>query len=107
METNTTKLTYRLYKEADKQAIMQLWEEESGWGAITEQQFDDWFLNTPYGKCLIVVAVNDENKVVGQVINSPSRIIINGREIKSLKVAAPVMHSDFRGMPLSNFDHPA
>lgn len=107
METNTTKLTYRLYKEADKQAIMQLWEEESGWGAITVQQFDDWFLNTPYGNCLIVVAVNDEDKIVGQIINSPSRIIINGREIKSLKVAAPVLHSDFRGMPLGNFDHPA
>ncbi|MEO6636737.1 MAG: hypothetical protein ABIN25_00585 [Ginsengibacter sp.] len=107
METTPAKLNYRLYNDADKQAIMQLWEMESGWGAITEQQFDDWFLNTPYGNCLSIVAVNDEDKVVGQIINSPSRIITNGREIKSLKVAAPVMRSDFRGMPLSNFDHPA
>lgn len=56
METSAELVTYRQYTQNDRGAVLQLWKEESGWGAITLYQFDNWFFNTPYGKILIVVA---------------------------------------------------
>ena len=107
METSAEQLiTYRLYTEEDREAILQLWKEESGWGAITVSQFDSWFLNTPYGKCLIVVAENENNTIVGQIIYSPSRMIVNGNEIKTLRVSAPILSSNFRQGNIRSDDHP-
>ncbi|MEO6733905.1 MAG: hypothetical protein ABIN01_21965 [Ferruginibacter sp.] len=106
MDTSTEHITHRLCEERDKEAILQLWEEESGWGAITMEQFDTWFLNTPYGKCLIVVAENND-KIVGQIIYSPSRMIVDGQEIKTLRGSSPILSSDFRKGNIRNYDHPA
>lgn len=108
METSAEQLiTYRLYTEEDREAILQLWQDESGWGAITVSQFDSWFLNTPYGKCLIVVAVSENEKIVGQIIYSPSRMIVAGKEIKTLRGSAPILSSNFRQGNIRSTDHPA
>jgi hypothetical protein len=106
METLSAKITYRLYEEKDIPAIIKLWEQESGWGSITTEQFNKWFVNTPYGKAVIVVAENSEAEVIGQIVMSPSRMIVDGREIKSLRGAAPIVSKEMRGGNIKDFDHP-
>lgn len=99
-------LTYRPFEERDKEGILRLWAEESGWGGLTVQQFNDWFIHTPYGKCIIIVAVDDENKIMGQIIYSPSRMLVDGVEIKTLRGSAPILDSLFRQSSLRSLDHP-
>ncbi len=85
METLTQKIVYRQYEEKDLPSLLKLWEEESGWGGLTIEQFNSWFINTPYGKSIIVVAENAAGKVIGQIVYAPSRMMVDGTEIKSLR----------------------
>ena len=102
-----SKLNYRHFEESDMEEILQLWKEESGWGEITAKQFNDWYINTPYGKCIVIVATDDENKIAGQIVYSPSRMIIDNKEIKTLRGSAPIISSSLRQGNLRTFDHPA
>ena len=101
----TDNLTFRLFQPDDLPGILRLWEEDSGWGGISAKQFDDWYIKTPYGKCLIVVAVNQANKIVGQNIFTPSRIYVGGEEKKALRLSAPILIKKFRAR-ISNPAHP-
>ena len=105
--TATCNLTYRLYEESDMEAILWLWENHSGWGGLTQQQFKEWFVHTPYGNCLIVVAVDDRNEVKGQLILSPSRIIVEGKVVNTLRGAAPILDPSLRQSTLRSASHPA
>jgi hypothetical protein len=107
METLSKKITFRQYEEGDLPAILHLWSEESGWGGITVEQFNTWFVNTPYGNSLIVVAENEEGKVIGQIVYAPTRMHVNGREIRSLRGAAPILSREMRGENIRDFNHPA
>jgi hypothetical protein len=98
-------LTFRLYQKQDIAGILRLWEDESGWGGVTEKQFDDWHINTPCGDCLIVVALDGENRIVGQEVFTPSKICIDGKEKKGLRISAPVLAKEFRGR-MSSAAHP-
>lgn len=102
-----SKLNYRNFEESDIDGILKLWKEESGWGEITLDQFNDWYINTPYGRSIVVVAADDENKIVGQIVYSPSRMIVDNVEIKSLRASAPIIDSNIRQANLRTFDHPA
>lgn len=75
-------LTFRLFEPDDIEGILRLWSGDSGWGGITEQQFYDWYINTPYGECLIAVALDKENSIVGQEVFTPSKIYVDGKEKK-------------------------
>lgn len=95
-----------MYEERDLEGILRLWEESSGWGGITEEQFRQWYLNTPYGPCLVVVATDESDKVVGQLVFTPSRLHINNREIKALRAAAPILDKNQHYGKLTHRDHP-
>jgi len=107
METAIEKITFRQSTEADKEAILSLWKEESEWGEITMQQFDKWFINTPFGKCIIVVAINEDDQIIGQIIYSPSRMIVDGTVIKTLRVSAPILRNSYRQGNIRSAEHPA
>ena len=98
-------LTFRLFEPQDLAGVLQLWEDESGWGGVTEKQFNDWFVDTPCGECLIVVALDGENRVVGQEIFTPSKICINGKEKKALRLSAPILAKEYRAR-MSSATHP-
>lgn len=91
----TNKLTYRLFEKDDIVGVLRLWEEESGWGAITEEQFDRW-IYTPFGECLIAVAVDESGTIVGQQVFMPSNFYLDGTEIKACRVIAPILSKDIR-----------
>ncbi len=88
-------LTFRLFQPGDIEGILRLWSDDSGWGGITEQQFYDWYVNTPYGECLIAVALDEENRIVGQEIFTPTRVYVGGTEKKALRFSAPILAKDF------------
>ena len=102
-----SKLNYRHFEENDMEGILQLWKEESDWGEITVNEFNDWYINTPYGKCIVIVATDDENKIAGQIVYSPSRMIVDNKEIKTLRASAPIINSSLRQNNLRTLDHPA
>jgi hypothetical protein len=86
--------------------VLELWEKYSGWGPITEEQFTNWYLETPYGQCTIIVAVDDEDVVVGQIVFIPSCIYLNGDSVKSLRASAPILSDKVRNLNIKDYHHP-
>jgi hypothetical protein len=102
----TTELTYRLYEEKDLPHVLRLWEESSGWGAITEEQFHQWYLNTPYGPCIVIVASDEDDNVVGQLVFTPSHVQVTNKVLKAVRAAAPILHESFKGGKIHNTNIP-
>lgn len=100
-------ITYRLYKDEDLPGILLLWENYSGWGAITSEQFTQWYVNTPLGACLIVVATDETDTVLGQIVLVPAQVVLNGQRLKAVRLSAPILHPDLRQADLRSSSHPA
>jgi hypothetical protein len=100
----TTTIQYRPYNNADIRQIQTLWESSSDFGGLTDKQFNAWFLKTPYEEVEIIVGGDEEGKLIGQMNFLPSRMIINGRLIKAMKIAAPILDANYRFTGLH--DHP-
>jgi hypothetical protein len=98
------KLKFRLFQPDDMDGILRLWEEESGWGPITEEQFYEWFY-TPFGECLISIAEDKKGKILGQQVFMPSKFYLAGQEYKACRVLAPILSKDIRGN-IRQPDHP-
>lgn len=102
----TTEITYRLYREADTEGVLHLWAESSGWGGITREQFERWYLRTPYGECLIVVAVDEAEKVVGQLVFTPSLVLVDGRGRNAFRASAPILDKSLQNGRITSANHP-
>lgn len=103
---DTLCLTYRLFRDEDLPGLLRLWEENSGWGSITAEQWFDWYVTTPGGPSTVAVAVDPEGEIVGQEIFTPSHLWINGREVMALRLSAPILRKDLRLKSLRKVDHP-
>lgn len=104
--TDAVQLTYRLYKEADLEGLLHLWKTSSGWGEITKEQFTRWYLDTPHGPCIVIVCVDNENKIFGQIVFIPSKIYHNGRYIKALRVSSPILSEHSGEAKITDYVHP-
>lgn len=100
----TRALTYRLVEERDVPALLRLWE-EAGWGTLTEEVWRQWFIETPYGRCVMAVAT-DGDEVVAQEMFTPSLVSIDGREVRALRFSAPIVSRSIRGLSLRSPEHP-
>ena len=98
-------LTYRLYEKKDIPGIISLWENHSEWGAITEQQFYEWYVDIPDGKCLVLVAENENDEIIAQGSLIPANVSIEGTEVRSLRLSAPIVHKASRLSSVRNGDH--
>lgn len=107
MKVAKQQIRYRLFEERDTDNVLRLWKEESGWGGISLQQFNEWYFNTPYGNCLIVVAADEEDNAKGQIVLSPSRLLVEGKEVKSLRATSPILDRSLRQGTLQSETHPA
>jgi hypothetical protein len=105
--TSNGNLTYRLFQDEDIPGILLLWEKSSGWGGINEQQFHEWYINTPSGRSIIIIAANETGEIVGQTAFIPAEISLEGKVVKGLRISAPILHKDFRLTDLRNPIHPA
>lgn len=92
----TATLTFRPYKEEDIDPILSLWEKCSDFGTVDRKTFEGWLLETPYEKTSVIVAVDDDARLVGQMHFLPSRVLVDGRLVKSMKIAAPIVDPTFR-----------
>lgn len=88
-------LIFRLFQPGDMKGILQLWGEESGWGEITEEQFERWTY-TPFGECLISVAVDKYGTILGQQVFMPAKLYLSGGEVKACRVLAPILSKKIR-----------
>jgi len=98
-------LTYRLFEERDLPSLLRLWE-EAGWGVLTEQQWREWYVETPHGACLISVGVDDEGEIAAQEIFTPARLVVDEREVRALRLSVPILRKGFRRKSLRSPDHP-
>lgn len=103
---DTPKLSYRAYQDDDMEKVLELWEKYSGWGSITKEQFKNWYSNTPSGACIIIVALNTNQQIVGQIIFIPALLHLHGAEVKALRFSAPIIDSTIRLADLKRSDHP-
>ncbi len=98
-------LTYRRAGEADVPALDALWSDDAGWGGLTLAQWREWYEHTPYGPCLVSVAVQEDGQVIGQLALTPARVIVGGVERKAIRLSAPILRSSLR-RPLRDLAHP-
>jgi hypothetical protein len=94
----STELTYRLYEQPDIPGILKLWDESTEWGALTAEKWRQWYIDTPYGECMISIAVDKENEVRGQGVSTPTLLWFHGQELKAQKNSAPVLHKAIRAI---------
>ncbi len=85
--------------------LLKLWKENSDWGEITEKDFTEWFINTPYDKVEIIVLVDQTDHIFGQIVFTPCRIWCNGKLFKAVRISAPIIQKDFRSIKYS-LNHP-
>lgn len=106
LNTLTNPLTFRNFRDDDLPGALRLWEEHSGWGSITEEQWRDWYVETPSGPSRIVVAAEESGGIVGQLILMPMQIRVGDRVVPAARITAPILHRDFRTHRLRSADHP-
>ncbi len=98
-------MEYREYKESDIPSLIKLWKENSEWGEISENDFKEWHIDTPYEKVEIIVAIDSNEGIVGQMMFTPCRIHCNKNVYKAARISAPILHKDFRTIKYS-LNHP-
>src|SRR5215211_9228152 len=99
-------LSYRLYEPKDLNQLLELWSTFSGWGSITREQFVGWYVDTPYGPGIIIIAETETGEIFGHTMFIPSKAILNKNVVKVLRVSAPVIHADVRGTDIRDQQHP-
>jgi hypothetical protein len=100
-------ITTRTFEERDLPALLRFWAEYGGWGDITEEQWRSWYLDTPLGPATIVVAEDAEGRIAGQEVFSPARAIIDGGEVRAVRLSAPILRPDIRTQSIRRMDHAA
>ncbi len=98
-------LTYRLFEDDDLPGLLGLWE-EAGWGTLSPEQWREWFVDGPQGPSLVTVGIDVRGEVVAQEMFAPSRAVVGGREVRALRVSAPIVRERLRGGSLKNGAHP-
>ena len=98
-------LKYRLFEDADLPGLLGLWE-EAGWGTLSPEQWREWFVDGPQGPSLVTVGIDEQGEVVAQEMFAPSRAVVGGREVRALRVSAPIVRERLRGGSLRSGAHP-
>lgn len=103
-------LSYRLAERNDLPQLRRLWEQEAGWGKIvvTEEMWQRYVVDAPLGGISGAVAIDDETgEIVGQFVFVPSLVLVNGREVRAFRPAAPILAKSARKIRSPNpFQHP-
>ncbi len=91
----TATINYRPYEKNDVSQILALWENSSDFGSLSQEIFETW-LKTPYEKAEIIVAEHEHNQLIGQMAFMPTRMVVNGQLVKAVRIAAPILHKNYR-----------
>ncbi|HYR09843.1 MAG TPA: hypothetical protein VEQ60_18860, partial [Longimicrobium sp.] len=99
-------LTYRPFREEDLPGVLRLWEEESGWGGITPEQWRRWYVDRPDGACIVVVAEDGAGRLVGQAVFAPTVVRVDGEEVPAVRLGAPILARGTRRGSIRSQSHP-
>jgi hypothetical protein len=102
----TAELIYRQCRDEDLPGVLRLWAEDSGWGALTPETWRQWYVETPCGAALTMVAVDQAGEVVAQEVFMPVHLVVGEREVRALRVSAPILRKELRRAVLDP-THPA
>lgn len=100
-------LAYRPFRDGDLPGVLRLWEEESGWGAISEERWRKWFVDRPDGPALVMVAESGDGEVAGQLVLAPTRVRLDGEDVEAVRVGAPIVDRARRRRSVRHPEHPA
>lgn len=99
------KIDIRLATNGDISGVISLWKNYSEWGEITETQYRNWFINQPYGKAIIIVALDESGEIIGMIVFNPVKIKAGNTIVDAVKVAAPVVKPIGGRLSLFSLDH--
>ncbi|HEX5725548.1 MAG TPA: hypothetical protein VFX98_08775 [Longimicrobiaceae bacterium] len=99
-------LAYRPFREDDLPGVLRLWEEESGWGAITPERWRKWYVDRPDGPCLVAVAEDGDGRLVGQAVFAPTVVRIDGEPVPAVRLGAPILARETRRGSIRSQAHP-
>jgi hypothetical protein len=88
-------LKYRLYRPEDMPCIHRLWEQETEWGALTQETLERWAANADL-PLLIVVAVDENEAVVGQLDLVPTRVLVGEQVVQAYRPMAAILSKSVR-----------
>lgn len=103
------KLEYRMRREGDREPLIRLWSEHSGWGDADDPFWSYLFEDAPEGPAEIVVAEDrSTGGIVGQLAFLPVRVAVGGRRVRAMRPIAPIVAPGARSsLRLPNpFKHP-
>jgi hypothetical protein len=89
-------LTYRAYGESDIPGLLRLWEKNTEWGPLTPEQWHQWYVDTPHGRCVIAVGVDQSEEVRAQGVSTPTLLWFGEHELKACRVSAPIVDKHLR-----------
>jgi len=98
------------HQVADLPGLERLWQEATDWSQQTFSSLHAWFMEAPFGKPSIVVALDDRSgEIVGQFRFMPSRVSVDGNEVRAYRPFGTIISKAMREAVESNnpFDQPA
>jgi len=90
-------ISYQFYHEATLPDLQRLWVEATDWGEQTLNNLHERFMAAPFGPPRIVVAVDaDTDEMIGQFRFMPSRVSVNGREVRAVRPFGTIVSPKMR-----------
>lgn len=100
-------IAYRLVQKEDFPGVQRLWKEEAGWGAFAEELWRRYVVEAPHGGISGTVATDTETgRIVGQFAFVPSRVSVDGREVRAFRPGAPIVAKSLRFRSANPLSHP-
>ena len=90
-------IKYRMANDEDIESMADFWSKNSEWDVIDRAEWEKRFVNTPFGRAVVALGVDEETeKIIGQFVFIPVDIIVNGKEIKGYRPFAPILQKSLQ-----------
>lgn len=99
-------LTCRIAEPRDLPGVEQLWREETPWGALGDDR-RSWFRQNPCEGSMAVIAVDENERVIGEMIFIAQAVMISGKQYRSVRPLASIVNRSVRGSLMAKpLEHP-
>ncbi|MEO6546411.1 MAG: hypothetical protein ABIN94_00365 [Ferruginibacter sp.] len=88
-------LQFRMHVPDDVNALVQFWNENSGWDQIDRNEWERRFFNTPFGNASVALAQESVSReIIAQLIFIPTMVCVDGSGRKASRPFAMVVKQD-------------
>ena len=106
LNTKTTCIRCREYREDDLPGVRALWRDDAEWGDLTPETWRQWYVDIPHGPALIVIGEDDDGRIVAQAAMTPYRVVIDDAIFPAAHLAAPILSRQLQTLTIPNQKHP-